>query len=519
QNLPHGSQLLIELLHEIPKWCSGETCPVDTVEQFSDRIHEHVNPLCTDETLSTILLHLQYTGTIIYIESPSGEDLIVLSPQWLCTDTLGYGFSEESMRRARITGSYTIDDFQLFVREVNTLKLVVLLEALGICVCCVVREHHRRRSKKQRSVDNLDFFQQAIKQSTMSEQFTPARRTVSIHVASELVHLGDQFKKEEIQIEIPRMNLIGMSSHVWESVNDDSSMRYTGVEISTSPGQLLHLMPRIQLHLRQSINSLINYIKWDHNSEKYGDFSTRWDLVQWLHGSKITIFNGTVEILILLHQRNQLYLNNLCPALELNLNIIRVQSSTDYLETSITWHSATLINCLWNLFQRFCPNHHDTQTDCSLVDKNDNECELVKQKCDPLNIIPHVACTDIEHLVKEQLFFGDDRIIPHALFCHVLGVNFLKPPVVRYLAKQLDPNLSTVEELERFTDDLGVQISNSEVHTLFSDQCSLIFGAVAAGPTTWGLARVVVNKILQYGRLELVIPQFTRPVLDKSMFH
>ncbi|KAA3670898.1 uncharacterized protein DEA37_0012758, partial [Paragonimus westermani] len=167
----------------------------------------------------------------------------------------------------------------------------------------------------------------------------------------------------------------------------------------------------------------------------------------------------------------QLYLNNLCPALELNLNIIRVQSSTDYLETSITWHSATLINCLWNLFQRFCPNHHDTQTDCSLVDKNDNECELVKQKCDPLNIIPHVACTDIEHLVKEQLFFGDDRIIPHALFCHVLGVNFLKPPVVRYLAKQLDPNLSTVEELERFTDDLGVQISNSEVHTLFSDQC------------------------------------------------
>ncbi|KAF7261560.1 hypothetical protein EG68_01082 [Paragonimus skrjabini miyazakii] len=401
------------------------------------------------------------------------------------------------MRRARITGSYTIDDFQLFVREVNTLKLVVLLEALGICLCCVVREHHRKRSKKRRSVDNFDFFQQAIKQSTMSEPVTPARRTVSIHGALDLIQMRDQFKKEEIQIEIPRMNLISMNSHVWESVTDDSSMRYTGVEISTSPGQLLHLMPRIQLHLRQSIKSLINYIKWDHNSEKYGDFSTRWDLMQWLHGSKITIFNGTIEILILLHKRNQTlrllarctprytkktfcllhdtvyvirsHLYNLCPALELNMNVIRVQSSTDYLETSITWHSATLINCLWNLFQRFCLIHHDTQTEYLSGDKIDTDSQLVKQKCDPLNFDPDIASINMEHLIKEQLFFGDDQIIPHALFCHVLGVNSLKPPVIRYLAKQLDPILNTVEELERFADDLGVHIPKSEVHMLFSE--------------------------------------------------
>ncbi|KAF6776312.1 hypothetical protein AHF37_06151 [Paragonimus kellicotti] len=331
----------------------------------------------------------------------------------------------------------------------------------------------------------------------MNEHLTPARKTVSIYVALDLVRMKDQFKEEEIQIEIPRLNLISMSSHIWESVTDDSSMRYTGVEISISPGQLLHLMPRIQLHLRQSTNSLINYIKWDHNSEKYGDFSTRWDLMQWLHGSKITIFNGAVEILILLHQRNQTlrllarciprytkktfcllydtvrtiqsHLHNLCPALELNLDIIRVQNSTDYLETSVTWHSATLINCLWNLFQRFCLTHHDTQTEYSSGDKISTESQLVEQKCDPLNVGPDIACIDMEHLVKEQLFFGDDHIIPHALFCHLLGVNSLKPPVVRYLAKQLDPNLSTVEELERFAGDLGVQIPKSEMHMLFSE--------------------------------------------------
>ncbi|KAF5404962.1 Death-associated protein kinase [Paragonimus heterotremus] len=497
QNLPHGNQLLSELHNEIPKWCSDETFPVDTVEQFADRIREQINPLCTDEILSTILLYLQYTGTIIYIESPSGEDLIAFNPHWLCTDALGHGFSEESMRRARITGSYTIDDFQLFVREVNTLKLVVLLEALGICVCCVVREHHRKRSKKRRSVGNCDFFQQAIRQSTMSEPVTPVRRTVSIHVALDLIQMRDQFKKEDIQIEIPRMNLINISSHVWESVTDDSSMRYSGVEISTSPGQLLHLMPRIQLHLRQSINSLINYPKWDHNSEKHEDFSTRWDLMQWLHGSKITIFNGTVEILILLHQRNQTlrllarciprytkqtfcllhdtvhiirsHLYNLCPALELNLNVIRVQHCTDYLETSITWHSATLINCLWNIFQQSCLNHHHMQMEYSSDDKIDTESEPVKQRCDPLTIGPDIASIDIEYLVKEQLFFGDDQIIPHALFCHVLSVNSLKPPVVRYLVKQLDPSFSTVEELERFADDLGVQIPKSEMHMFFSE--------------------------------------------------
>lgn len=68
------------------------------------------------------------------------QDVMVLSPQWLCEDVIGKLLSIEFITQARVTGCFTVEDFQAAFTEFDASKLLVLLEQLQLCthVSCIL---------------------------------------------------------------------------------------------------------------------------------------------------------------------------------------------------------------------------------------------------------------------------------------------------------------------------------------------------------------------------------------------
>ena len=73
---------------------------------------------------------------IVYLESESTQDLVVLHPKWLCGDIIGNLISHEKVIQSRITGCFTVDDFQLIYPETDALDLLQVLETLEVCTQC-----------------------------------------------------------------------------------------------------------------------------------------------------------------------------------------------------------------------------------------------------------------------------------------------------------------------------------------------------------------------------------------------
>ncbi|KAH8850039.1 Death-associated protein kinase 1 [Schistosoma japonicum] len=300
QTLPRTNSLMIDLSNKLPEWTLNEIFPIYNLDQFAERIHEHINPLCTDEHLTTLIEHLQYAGTILFIEATSQNtndnivsvvttdknnkttynksDMIVLNPNQLCNGILGKCFSERFLHRTRITGSFTLDDIQLFVREQDTQNMIRLLESFGLCVCCIVKEFRglKSRSRKKHSTDCFELFEQ-ISGSPLSRSLTPDNEHIDRNGSNYNNNNNDsclngmQFSKtivfdisrlqdssivnEDIQIEMPRLNQIPLYQGLWEYNSEkNKKMIYSGLQLLASPGQFIHLMPRIQVQLRREIS-------------------------------------------------------------------------------------------------------------------------------------------------------------------------------------------------------------------------------------------------------------------------
>ena len=73
---------------------------------------------------------------VIYIETESQKDLVVLNPKWLCSGVIGQMLSHDYMQRSRPTGVFSVDDFQLMFGECEASELLQVLEALDLCVRC-----------------------------------------------------------------------------------------------------------------------------------------------------------------------------------------------------------------------------------------------------------------------------------------------------------------------------------------------------------------------------------------------
>ena len=138
---------------------------------------------------------------VIYVETESEKDLVVLNPKWLSSDVLGELLSHERITHTRPTGCFSRDDFQIMFPETESQDLLPLLEALDVCVQC-----------------DID---------------------------------GD------IEYEFPCFNFVETLSGLWE--RDDRRMHnavYGGVRFecpSAMKKQLLHMFPRIQVQLRRDV--------------------------------------------------------------------------------------------------------------------------------------------------------------------------------------------------------------------------------------------------------------------------
>jgi len=72
---------------------------------------------------------------IIYIEAAddSEEDLVVLSPQWLCSEVIGQLLSHDQVTRCRPIGRFSLDEVHVMFPDSSVVKLVALLQAMELC--------------------------------------------------------------------------------------------------------------------------------------------------------------------------------------------------------------------------------------------------------------------------------------------------------------------------------------------------------------------------------------------------
>ncbi len=121
------------------------------------------------------------------METGDGDDLIVLNPDWLLSDVLGALFSEDTIRQARVTGSFTADDlhFLQFPEFDDTDTHIRLLTALECCTACLVQRHTDTPQPRHE-----DFFEHAANGFSGTHSF------------------GGCPDGHELQLEIPRLNLV-----------------------------------------------------------------------------------------------------------------------------------------------------------------------------------------------------------------------------------------------------------------------------------------------------------------------
>ncbi|KAL3866656.1 hypothetical protein ACJMK2_043939 [Sinanodonta woodiana] len=202
KNLPMHSGLLESVICQLPSWRrSSSSFPVLSWQQFMDHLRSKVNPLAGEEHLKTLVQQLQLCGEVVYLESEISQDLIILSPKWLCEDIIGNLISHEKIIQSRITGCFTVDDFQLIYPETDALDLLQVLETLDLCTQC----------------DN----------------------------------------DGEIEYEFPCLNFVETLNGLWQKdLKRYADGVYGGVRIQTqlaASGILKHLFHRIQVHLRRNV--------------------------------------------------------------------------------------------------------------------------------------------------------------------------------------------------------------------------------------------------------------------------
>lgn len=72
---------------------------------------------------------------VLYTKSEN-EDMVVLNPRWLCSSVIGELLSQEQLERSRVTGCYTVEDFQLVYPDADAVDLLQVLENLKMCTQC-----------------------------------------------------------------------------------------------------------------------------------------------------------------------------------------------------------------------------------------------------------------------------------------------------------------------------------------------------------------------------------------------
>ncbi|XP_042240946.1 death-associated protein kinase 1-like isoform X4 [Homarus americanus] len=136
EGVPRVTGFLGAVVSTLAEWrASLGEFPVVSWPQFVDVTHQRVNPLAGEEHLREVVQQLQLMGEVVYLKAEA-QDLVVLDPAWLTHQQLGHLLSTQYAAQARVTGCYTVDDFQMSFPECDALDLLQVLEALHLCTQC-----------------------------------------------------------------------------------------------------------------------------------------------------------------------------------------------------------------------------------------------------------------------------------------------------------------------------------------------------------------------------------------------
>ncbi|KAK7866658.1 hypothetical protein R5R35_000274 [Gryllus longicercus] len=206
QEVPRTTAFLegvVSWLHALRR--NSPNFPVLPWPSFVELVHCNVNPLAGEEHLRELLQQLQLMGEAVYLKSPY-QDLVCVWPHWLGSQVVGQLLSLDFLAQARVTGCYSVDDFQVAFSECDALDMLQVLEALQLCTQC----------------ENDD----------------------------------------ELEFEFPCYNFVETLDGLW----DESDPRYCGPDSCyggvklRSPPETFHLIhsifPRIQVQLRRTVQSL-----------------------------------------------------------------------------------------------------------------------------------------------------------------------------------------------------------------------------------------------------------------------
>lgn len=115
--------------------------PCVTWSVFVQYVRSKVNLLATDEHISELIRQLQLSGEIIYLQTnPDNEDIMVISPRWLCSDVLGTLMSHERINDAPVNGRLQLEYIRVLFPNCEVTNIAALLEVLHLCVGCQVNE-------------------------------------------------------------------------------------------------------------------------------------------------------------------------------------------------------------------------------------------------------------------------------------------------------------------------------------------------------------------------------------------
>ncbi|CAH1241186.1 DAPK1 [Branchiostoma lanceolatum] len=131
-------KLCAEIIKCLPKWAK-ETCrpkcPVLRWSQYKEAVKK-IDSLADEDFLKTSSQYLNHLGEILFVSPQTGEPVVILKPNWLCTDVFGKVMAPDNFPTHLRTSEdiVTKDEIQKVFEDVADVDLVItLLQEFQLC--------------------------------------------------------------------------------------------------------------------------------------------------------------------------------------------------------------------------------------------------------------------------------------------------------------------------------------------------------------------------------------------------
>lgn len=127
------STLTLAVLSALPVWRKTfQGFPVLTWQQFTETVHNQINPLAGEAHLRAVRRHLHMMGEVQCFSAELLRDVIVIDPKWLCSTVIGQLLAPENIEQPQ--GHYSIHFIQELFPTAEAIDIAQLLEAMDVCL-------------------------------------------------------------------------------------------------------------------------------------------------------------------------------------------------------------------------------------------------------------------------------------------------------------------------------------------------------------------------------------------------